>query len=508
MRLAANPIVIAVTITLAYISAFGLLLLFRPFGEDGFVAVEDAAGTLPPLAAGMISLLSSRRSLGRGRTGWLLIGLACSAWGAGEAIWMYYEVALGTETPFPSLADAAYLGSVPFFFAGVIVLTAPARKGTWLRLGLEALAFVAAAAAVSWHFVIGPIYEDAAATVLEKTLSAAYPLGDLALIFAFFLALPGLKRDRAGAVLGCFTAGLACFLIADSTFAYEEINGTYSAGDPLDLAWVAGTTLFALAGWLQYVWRPAYGDWSDRLTTSVWYQILPLAMLPPIVAWPLLSQAVGFESAPDDTPTILFILAYAALITARHGLGLLDTLRLNRRLTAMNLSLRARAEVLSERLVAEQTASSRDALTGLLSRRAILQELDRLLGSRAANLAVGMVDADNLKRVNDDHGHTAGDELLREIAQGLTIEGAIVGRLGGDEFLVLLPGAGENEADAYMSLVEWRLRTETAMGVLPACTAGFAFYPADAQGRTAILEVADGRMYEAKRQKKARGHAA
>jgi diguanylate cyclase (GGDEF)-like protein len=225
-------------------------------------------------------------------------------------------------------------------------------------------------------------------------------------------------------------------------------------------------------------------------------------MLPPIVAWPLLSQAAGFESAPDDTPTILFILAYAALITARHGLGLLDTLRLNRRLTAMNLSLRARAEVLSERLVAEQTASSRDALTGLLSRRAILQELDRLLGSRAANLAVGMVDADNLKRVNDDHGHTAGDELLREIAQGLSIEGAIVGRLGGDEFLVLLPGAGKNEADAYMSLVEWRLRTETAAEVMPACTAGFAFYPADGYGRTAILEAADARMYEAKHRKR------
>ncbi len=89
--------------------------------------------------------------------------------------------------------------------------------------------------------------------------------------------------------------------------------------------------------------------------------------------------------------------------------------------------------------------SNTDELTGLRNRRYILAEIDReLKRANRYNLKLSgmMIDIDDFKRVNDQHGHQAGDQLLREIAGilGRSIrEVDILGRYGGDEFLLLLP---------------------------------------------------------------------
>lgn len=88
--------------------------------------------------------------------------------------------------------------------------------------------------------------------------------------------------------------------------------------------------------------------------------------------------------------------------------------------------------------------AERDALTGLYNRRAILAHLEALhfdrRGSRQ-NLCLMMIDVDHFKRINDHHGHGLGDEVLRRVAHGLCAslrEGDKVGRVGGEEFLVVL----------------------------------------------------------------------
>jgi len=91
------------------------------------------------------------------------------------------------------------------------------------------------------------------------------------------------------------------------------------------------------------------------------------------------------------------------------------------------------------------TSATYEGLTGLLRREAILEQLDREL-ARALRygrpLTLAMADLDHFKRVNDRHGHLAGDALLRRIAQ--TLAGGLrgtdwIGRYGGEEFLLLLP---------------------------------------------------------------------
>ncbi|WKZ36864.1 MAG: GGDEF domain-containing protein [Anaerolineales bacterium] len=92
--------------------------------------------------------------------------------------------------------------------------------------------------------------------------------------------------------------------------------------------------------------------------------------------------------------------------------------------------------------------SQTDPLTFLLNRRAIIRELqDEVLRAERYNtpLSISLVDVDNFKAVNDTHGHPIGDQVLRQVAHQLR-EGVrtpdIVGRYGGEEFLILLPSSG------------------------------------------------------------------
>jgi len=105
----------------------------------------------------------------------------------------------------------------------------------------------------------------------------------------------------------------------------------------------------------------------------------------------------------------------------------------------------------SRRIIAERRADT-DVLTGLRSREAIVAELERMVASgvpEGESFSVLAIDGDGLKQMNDRYGHAAGDAALLRLG-GLIIEtlrdSDIVGRVGGDEFLALLPRTSGSEA--------------------------------------------------------------
>ncbi len=148
-----------------------------------------------------------------------------------------------------------------------------------------------------------------------------------------------------------------------------------------------------------------------------------------------------------------------------------------------------------------------DELTGLCNRRGTMQALDRELSrvSRStAPLAVLALDVDEFKSINDSFGHAAGDEVLRAIA-GAVVSAVrtsdIVGRLGGDELLVVLPGVGELLANS----IAYRIRQNVAELKVPGVTkqlsvsVGVAVDDSGRIDKAELLDRADADMYRAKR---------
>jgi diguanylate cyclase (GGDEF)-like protein/PAS domain S-box-containing protein len=154
-----------------------------------------------------------------------------------------------------------------------------------------------------------------------------------------------------------------------------------------------------------------------------------------------------------------------------------------------------------------------DALTGLLNRQAFMEQLElRMRSPRTSDAegAVLFVDLDHFKRVNDSLGHAAGDALLQTVAQRLlsvTRASDVVARFGGDEFLVLLPGAQplshvEEVARKLLDALGAPVPLEGRMiAVTP--SVGIALYPAHAPSPVELVRNADAAMYEAKRQGRA-----
>jgi two-component system cell cycle response regulator len=104
--------------------------------------------------------------------------------------------------------------------------------------------------------------------------------------------------------------------------------------------------------------------------------------------------------------------------------------------------------------------ASLDSLTGLFNRRAFFERAGEICARAAAGgtFCGIMLDIDHFKRVNDRYGHDVGDKAIREVAGVIASAGSIVGRLGGEEFAILLPGG---DLSAGVALAE-RLRAEMA----------------------------------------------
>ncbi len=149
-----------------------------------------------------------------------------------------------------------------------------------------------------------------------------------------------------------------------------------------------------------------------------------------------------------------------------------------------------------------------DGLTGLPNRKLFLDRLKLWIDRRGradCNAALFFLDLDNFKRVNDTYGHEAGDRVLGAVAERLRYsvrEGDTVGRQGGDEFTLLLPGirSAEDAAAIARKLLD-RLALPLEMGdfsLFAGASIGITLFPDHGEDPTTLLRKADTAMYRAK----------
>jgi len=183
------------------------------------------------------------------------------------------------------------------------------------------------------------------------------------------------------------------------------------------------------------------------------------------------------------------------------------------------LGFRGSGHDLTEKRRSQQHASRLahfDSLTGLANRLQMAQTLERLLAAPSEHqraCAIFLLDLDRFKQVNDTMGHPAGDALLTQVAERLkqTVgQGGRVGRLGGDEFEVILPGAFKREqlsalADQVIHNLSVPYQLEGHRVVIGA-SVGIALSPDDGVTSDALIRNADLALYAAKDGGRGRHH--
>lgn len=177
-------------------------------------------------------------------------------------------------------------------------------------------------------------------------------------------------------------------------------------------------------------------------------------------------------------------------------------------LRLFNAYLLRELAALKEREAQMQRLADRDSLTGLYNRRR-LQELLEIAIAEAArqwqHVGLLFIDLNGFKGINDQYGHAAGDKVLTTAAKRIAARvrtGDIVGRYGGDEFVVILPGvpgaaAVTRVAETIRERMELPYRVEGIERQLSA-SIGESLYPRDGKSAEALLMRADQAMYRLK----------
>jgi diguanylate cyclase (GGDEF)-like protein len=176
---------------------------------------------------------------------------------------------------------------------------------------------------------------------------------------------------------------------------------------------------------------------------------------------------------------------------------------------AGTLSFAAAIALKNSELVTQlQSAATTDELTKLYNRRALEERLDAEISRSLRHqlrTTVMLIDLDRFKSVNDTLGHAAGDRLLIEVAAVLRRECRtldVCGRLGGDEFLVILPMTRPEEAMVFVSRVQAGFaRLEQLHPEFGTCSASFGLAECPEHGTTvtSVMGAADAALYRAKR---------
>jgi diguanylate cyclase (GGDEF)-like protein len=276
------------------------------------------------------------------------------------------------------------------------------------------------------------------------------------------------SAQRHGALIGT-VAGLAAMslllLALDVPFIYQTL--------PLQIA----CALAILDG----VWRLVKAEERSALDTA-------LAIALCLVSGIFLVRLPLFPMLFDDTAS------YHAVKTS----GLETTLLTLSGLVTLLVVFLLLARIIGGVITDYRRRSERDAMTGLLNRRGFDQSLTRTLKRGGA---VILCDIDHFKQVNDRYGHAVGDTIIRAFGEMIGRSGYRAGRIGGEEFALILPDCSERQAARVAETLRLDFyRTEhqaLAAGHRISASFGIAgFAPADTMD--AVLLAADRALYRAK----------
>jgi diguanylate cyclase (GGDEF)-like protein len=440
-------------------------------GGEGYVAALDGwANCL--FVTGVIALVLVRATGDRdNRAAWLCFAFGLASWLAGS-LGYYLHYQYQEPMQYPSWSDVGWVAFYPLVYVALLLMLRSRLSRPSRSMWLDGLVAGLTAAAYAVAFALGAALRVTDGSFAVVVTNFAYPVADLLLLLLVAGALTVIGRG-AGPSWWWLTAGLACFGVTDTVYAFQVARDGYVDGGLVDLGWLLAFACFALATRTQ-----------RSVGTSTRLDGMGALVVPGLCS--LAALALLFHGYLDTGEPLAGALALGAVLAALARTGLTF------------------AEV---RALAESRRQARtDELTGLPNRRRVFEALaaaDQRLAD-GGSFALLLMDLDRFKEVNDSLGHAAGDAVLRlvgpRLASGLR-PGDLLARLGGDEFVVLCEGPDEQDAVQLAARLRTLLQQPFAVGAVELtidATVGIAVGPRDSSSAEELLRLADLAMYSAK----------
>jgi diguanylate cyclase (GGDEF)-like protein len=392
------------------------------FGWGG-PEVEVAVADLSSLAAAVLATVAIWRARRRGDrvSAWTALLITFVLWTIGELLWTTWEVVLDREVPYPSIADVAYLGAVPFGVLALVRFGAGSGARNDARGVLDGCIVATSTLFVGWAVALGPAFRGDGESFLSHLVTVSYPLTDVVLVVLAVVVLQRVGSDVRTPLLWV-AAGFVAMSVADSAYTWLVANDTYAGDGLVTMLWPAGYLLVAAGARSESHGRRGSEAPAAATRVSLLLPYVPLAAATVVAAVRL---AAGEPLGPF-LGTVGVVLV--GLVLGRQAI------------TAWEL--RETVAALHEREQELARLAMTDALTGLPNRARFGQAMEEVVAA-PIRPAVLYIDLDGFKAVNDLYGHDMGDRLLVDAADRLQRAAGIsnlVARLGGDEFVVLVPG--------------------------------------------------------------------
>jgi diguanylate cyclase (GGDEF)-like protein len=388
---------------------------------------------------------------------------------------------------------------------GALVLSmflAPMLRGKRSKSDLVVLSFdvalFALAAAVAIAFPIALVGRTPYATDVQINVAIAAVSADgLALGLLTLILLPRIGVSQAA---GWLLGGWAFSLVAD----WESGLALVAKGiDRSEIFLVSASAAFALG--MAAIFRlvtsaPEFADGqtTDKKVVSGQHRVHgQIAVGVAAINFAVVIAIEGIWRGQD----------HLSLLIALSGIGLGLTIC---RLTLSSHVQRSSIAQLETRQAELERQALSDSITDLPNHRALItrltEEVERARRFKQP-LSVCFVDVDAFKQINDTHGHQVGDDVLREIGSMLRANARqidIVGRYGGEEFVILLPGTWTDDALIFAerlreAIAVTTLRPQPEVDVRLSVSVGVAGLPEHASDRESLLKRSDDAVYVAKR---------
>jgi len=470
-RMSSSGVFVALTVLGVALFATGVGV--RPSGADWdrlYDVVLYNCAYFPTAAAAWAASVRVRVE----RLAWRSLAVALVLF-AGANVLRTLASGTGGNGPYPPAIDLLALLAYLLLYVAVVGLIRARVPRFHPSMWLDGVIGALGTTSLGVAFLIGPYLHPADGRPAVELINLAMPVMDV-LLLALLVAVGsilGLRMD--GSMVRVLTA-LLLVLAGDVVLFARLTEGTYVDGSPTELFWLLGICCAAFAAHGAAV-RPVEAAERSR----VGLRLLALPLICNLASLFVLAAGWG-----DALPSAAAWLAIGCVVAAIARTAV--TFR----------EVRAFNEVKQQALT--------DELTGLANRRALLDTAARVLTTASARrpAALLLLDLDGFKEINDSLGHTAGDDLLRQIGprlQPALRPGELLARLGGDEFAVLLPEASLDEAQERaerlrklmllpFSVDDIRLHVGVSIGVATA--------PVPAATVQEMLRCADVAMYAAK----------